>query len=181
MPLIALYSGMRLGEIVQLHRNDVRQIDGVWAFDINRAEDDDKKVKTETSLRKVPVHKVLIDLGLIARCHDAKLGKRLFPDLPAAQNGYYSHNFSKWWGRYGETFGFRTTRKVFHSFRHLFADALRDLEAPEYVLKSIMGHADSSTTNKYGVGVGLDVRRSYVDNVKFDVVALRSLIERERI
>ena len=181
VPLIALYSGMRLGEIVQLHRNDVRQIDGVWDFDINRAEDDDKKVKTETSLRKVPVHKVLIDLGLSARCHDAKLGKRLFPDLPAAQNGYYSHNFSKWWGRYGETFGFRTTRKVFHSFRHLFADALRDLEAPEYVLKSIMGHADSSTTNKYGLGVGLDVRRSYVDNVEFDIVALRLLIERESV
>ncbi len=181
VPLIALYSGMRLGEIVQLHRNDVRQTDGVWAFDINRAEDDDKKVKTETSLRKVPVHKVLIDLGLIARCHDTKLGKRLFPDLPAAQNGYYSHNFSKWWGRYGENFGFRTTRKVFHSFRHLFADALRDLEAPEYVLKSIMGHADSSTTHKYGLGVGLDVRRSYVDSIDFDIVALKSVIERERI
>lgn len=181
VPLIGLFSGMRLGEIVQLHRSDLQCIDGVWVFDINRAEDDDKKVKTETSLRQVPVHQTLIDLGLLERGADSSLGKRLFPDLRPGQNGFYSHNFSKWWSRYGQTFGFRGERKVFHSFRHLFTDALRDLEAPDYVLKAILGHSDKSITANYGHGAKLAVRQSYVDRVRFDVVALNDLIQRERI
>lgn len=166
---------------MQLHRSDLQCVDGIWVFDINRAEDDDKKVKTETSLRQVPVHQMLIDLGLLERRDDSSLGKRLFPDLRPGQNGFYSHNFSKWWSRYGQTFGFRGEKKVFHSFRHLFTDALRDLEAPDYVLKAILGHSDKSITANYGHGAKLAVRQSYVDRVRFDVVALNDLIQRERI
>lgn len=181
VPLIGLFSGMRLGEIVQLHRSDLVCVDGVWVFDINRAEDEDKKVKTETSLRQVPVHTTLIGLGLLERRTNDKLGKRLFPDLQPGQNGFYSHNFSKWWSRYGETFGFRGEKKVFHSFRHLFTDALRDLEAPDYVLKAVLGHSDKSITASYGHGAKLAVRQSYIDRVAFDAVALNDLIQRERI
>ncbi|UWP97871.1 site-specific integrase [Aliiroseovarius crassostreae] len=181
VPLIGLFSGMRLGEIVQLHRSDLKTVDGVWVFDINRAEDNDKKVKTDTSLRQVPVHRTLIELGLQARCDDNALGKRLFPDLRPGANGFYSHNFSKWWSRYGKSFDFRGEKKVFHSFRHLFADALRDVEAPDYVLKAILGHSDKSITANYGHGAKLSLRQSYVDRVNFDVAALNELIQRERI
>lgn len=90
VPLIGLFSGMRLGEIVQLHRSDLLCVDGVWVFDINRAEDAKKKVKTETSLRQVPVHHTLIDLGLLERRENNSLGKRLFPDLRPGLNGFYS-------------------------------------------------------------------------------------------
>ena len=179
VPLIALFSGMRLGEIVQLQGSDLRQVDGVWIFDVNRSEDENKKVKTDTSLRQIPVHKTLIELGLTNHHKDKPSGSRLFPDISSGVNGFYSHNFSKWWGRYGDTFAFGGQKKVFHSFRHLFADSLRNVLAPDYVLKAVLGHSDKSVTSKYGHGASLAVRQSYVDKVKFDVVALRKLIERE--
>lgn len=179
VPLIGLFSGMRLGEIVQLQGSDLRQIDGIWAFDINRSEDENKKVKTDTSLRQVPVHKTLIALGLVEH-HNAKPDEsRLFPDISSGKNGFYSHNFSKWWGRYGKTFEFGGHKKVFHSFRHLFTDRLRNDEAPDYVLKAVLGHSDKSVTSKYGHGASLAVRQSYVDKVHFDVVALNKLVDRE--
>ncbi|WP_299144171.1 site-specific integrase [uncultured Tateyamaria sp.] len=176
VPLISLYSGMRLGEIVQLLSSDVVLVDGVWVFDINRSEDEKKKVKTKTSVRKVPIHKTLIALGLLDHHANLGQGERLFSDLAVGANGYYSHNFSKWWGRYGKTFGFASKTKVFHSFRHSFSDGLRDVEAPEYVLKAIMGHSDKSVTSKYGHGASLAVRQSFVDKVQFDVVALHDLL-----
>jgi len=179
VPLIDLFSGMRLGEIVQLQGSDLRVIDGVWVFDINRSEDKNKKVKTDTSLRQVPVHKTLIAMGLVEHHKGKPSRSRLFPDISSGKNGFYSHNFSKWWGRYGNTFEFGGHKKVFHSFRHLFTDRLRNVEAPDYVLKAVLGHSDKSVTNKYGHGASLAVRQSFVDKVQFDVVALNKLVDRE--
>jgi len=51
---------------------------------------------------------------------------------------------------------------------------LRNVEAPDYVLKAVLGHSDKSATSKYGHGVSLAVRQSYVDKVHFDVVALNN-------
>jgi integrase len=61
VPLIALYSGMRLGEIIQLQRADVKAESGVWYFDVNKG--DGKTLKTASSKRKVPIHRALIELG----------------------------------------------------------------------------------------------------------------------
>jgi integrase len=64
VPRILALSGMRLGEAAQLRKRDVREVDGVAVFDLNR-EGDDKSLKTDTSVRLVPVHTRLIDLGFL--------------------------------------------------------------------------------------------------------------------
>ncbi len=65
LPLIALYSGMRLEEIAQLRVEDVRQIDGVWVFDVNASLGN--KLKTTDSTRLVPIHPDLTRTGLPSR------------------------------------------------------------------------------------------------------------------
>lgn len=82
-------------------------------------------------------------------------------------------------GRYGKTFKFGGDKKVFHSFRHLFTYTLRNVEAPDYVLKAVLGRSDKSVTSKYGHSASLAVRQSFVDKVQFDVVALNKLVDRE--
>lgn len=64
VPRILALSGMRLGEAAQLRKRDVRGVDGVPVFDLNR-EGDDKSLKTDTSVRLVPVHPRLIELGFL--------------------------------------------------------------------------------------------------------------------
>ena len=65
VPLIALFSGMRAGEIVQLQLKDVRLNDQWWVFDINKGDDGSKAVKTASSLRQVPIHPSLMELGFM--------------------------------------------------------------------------------------------------------------------
>lgn len=61
IPLIALYQGMRLEEICQLHLIDIIELEGIPCFDISEGEG--KKVKTLSSRRKIPIHPTLISLG----------------------------------------------------------------------------------------------------------------------
>ncbi len=178
VPLIAIHTGMRLGEIVQLRREDVRQQYDVWVFDVNKNEDPNKKVKTESGLRLIPVHRNLKCIGFLDHVRRFEPGERIFPDFKAGKNGFYSHNFSKWWGRYGRKHGFHGEHQVFHSTCHNFTDALRDAEAPEYALKAIIGHKEASVTGIYGKGAKLKILGEIVDRVEIDCDAFRELMER---
>ena len=62
IPLIGLFAGMRLNEICQLHTSEVRKLDGIWCFIIT-VQGDDKRLKTASSERVVPVHPTLTTLG----------------------------------------------------------------------------------------------------------------------
>lgn len=63
-PLISLFSGMRMGEVLQLYTIDVKVDDGILYFDIN-GDGDDKSLKTLSSLRTIPVHPELLKIGLM--------------------------------------------------------------------------------------------------------------------
>lgn len=60
-PVVLYYCGARREEIAMLDRSDVRQVQGVWVFEI-RPEGDERTTKTGLS-RLVPLHPDLIDLG----------------------------------------------------------------------------------------------------------------------
>jgi integrase len=108
VPLLSLWSGMRLNECCQLMIDDVRYVRKIPIIVI--AEDpqgegdeaDAKRVKTEAGERFVPVHPELERLGFLRHWQAMKkVGRRrIFPDLRPGANGYYSDPFSKWFGRY---------------------------------------------------------------------------------
>ncbi len=64
--LIGIYTGARLNEIAQLELSDVRNEDGIWCFDVN-ANGPNKRTKNKASIRKVSIHKRLIELGVDRR------------------------------------------------------------------------------------------------------------------
>jgi integrase len=166
VPLIALYSGMRMGEILQLLKDDVKLQNGIWYFDISKGEE--KSLKTASSKRRVPVHQTLIALGLLDHVKVRPAG-RLFPEIKKGKDGYHSHNFSKWWGRYSKQIGFKSLRSAFHSFRHNFMDALHAAELPEYINKSLVGHSDKSVHGQYGSGETLSQLKASIDKVDYDI------------
>lgn len=61
-----MYHGMRRGEICQLRKEDI-QIDSHTSrpYFFVRALNKDQTVKTTSSIRKVPIHQFLIDLGFM--------------------------------------------------------------------------------------------------------------------
>jgi len=76
---------------------------------------------------------------------------------------------SKYFGRYLKLVGVKTGKTTFHSFRHNFADALRNAEAEDSRIKALIGHAEKSTTGIYGVGVLLKVLAKDVERINYDL------------
>lgn len=159
-PLIALLSGARLGEIIQLELDDIKNEDGIWFFDITTDSTSDgsgKELKTKSSRRRVPIHSMLTNIGLLdyaneRRAHpsapiglfdqycrgaEAK-GKKITEWFKGGPNGVDRH------GRPRYRYGYLDRREIacrpdqrgdgtsisFHSFRHTFADVARRGKLP---------------------------------------------------
>ena len=174
IPWIGLYSGLRLGEIVQLLKSDLKQEGGVWYFDVSKGEDEKKHIKTAASVRRVPIHQALIDKGLVAHLAKVKAGKRLFEDVAFGMDGYPSANFTKWWGRYGRTLGFWTKRTTFHSFRHNLIQAMKEATVPKEVRREIVGHEGEDTHDNYGKSLPLLILKEAIDKAQYPVPAVMS-------
>jgi integrase len=148
-PLIALYSGARLGEIVQLRTDNIVQEDGIWLIVITD-EAEDQQVKTRARVRKVPVSRKLMDLGFIeyADALRSKAQVKLFGDLPGGAPSRQRNRVSRWFNEdykrrcrvQGDPTG---ARKVFHSFRHTAITKAVTAALPIAHCQQVFGHEKS--------------------------------------
>jgi integrase len=154
LPLIALYSGARLGEIAQLLIKDVRKIDEHWCFHICKHGDTRKSVKTAGSERVVPIHPELISLGLIDY-HERLVSDghiSLFPEIEADTRGFMSGRPSKFFQNYFRAIELKVDKSVnCHSLRHGIADAFRRAGFLDEQFGMLLGHVKATTTQRYGI------------------------------
>lgn len=157
VPLISLYTGMRLNEICQLEIADVVEHDNVNVIFIREESEDgnsEKQVKTPAGIRYIPVHPELKKMGLMEYVVDMKKAghKRLFPDLKKSPLGYFSVDFSKWFGRFLINVGVKKKKTSFHSFRHNFRDAMSKALVPHDYILLLGGWSGESVDSRYGGG-----------------------------
>jgi integrase len=149
VPLIAVYTGARLMEIVQLRRSDIQTIGGITFFDINA--DGDKRLKTRDSERRIPLHPALIDAGFLEFVGRVKNpDHRIFPDIEIGSSKNRSGPASKLFIRLIRKAGVKTRKNCFHSFRHSFEDACRDAEIDTAVMNALQGHVQPGMAGRYG-------------------------------
>lgn len=175
IPVLAHYSGARMGELVQLHLSDVRLDGEVPYFSINEENDPAspehrKHVKSDAGVRLVPIHPDVLELGfgefLANRRTGRKSSDRLFPEVSYGSDGQASTVFSKWFARFLDEAGLSDPALVFHSFRHNAQDAFRDAREPQYVIDRIIGHYDGAVSSAYGNGVSLAVAYEAVKGMR---------------
>lgn len=184
-PLIGLFSGMRLGEIIQLHVGDVREEHGIHIFDVTTLGSADeganaKTVKTSTSHRKVPVHHSLSDLGLLAFVERQRQRGcvRLFPDFEKSKDDQtWSKAFGKHFKRFRDSLTvkdkFEVREKVdFHSLRHNVEDALRNANVRKEVRDAIQGHGENGVSAEYGSGYYVETLNEAVQKVHYSGLVL---------
>ena len=89
--------GARLNEIAQIHFADIREVDGLWCFDLND-DDDTKKLKTDASRRLVPMHSRLIELGMLdyVQTLRASGAQKLFPDFQFCPKNGWGRSLGRW-------------------------------------------------------------------------------------
>lgn len=147
IPLIGLYTGMRIEEVCQLYVADIKQLEGVWCFDINQ-DRQDKSVKN-SERRKVPLHPFLIKdlnfVGFVQGLPDQN--GRIFPELKRISNKY-SKYATRWFSKFKKKCGVvaEPGNKAFHSFRHTVANHLYEKDVPETNVSMLVGHSLSGET-----------------------------------
>jgi len=152
-PLISLFSGARRTEIGQLKVSDVRQGEGgIWFFDFSdRGED--QRLKNESSARSVPIHTELIRLGLMEfvelRASKADANAPLWPGFDPPVDAK-TKAWSKWFGRYLGEHVVDHRSKTFHSFRHTFKRACREVGITEEIHHALTGHSGGGVGRAYG-------------------------------
>jgi integrase len=151
LPLLGRATGARLEELCQLHVDDFIEHQGIQCVRIDDRREG-QNLKNSSSRRVLPLHPVLVSLGLLehAAMVKAQGENRLFPDLQPVR-GKLGHAPSKWFSRYKAKRGVTDHKKTFHSFRHLFIDDLRDAGVQDSLIKRMAGHEDAATSFKvYG-------------------------------
>lgn len=193
VPLIALFTGMRLGEIIQLHVADVKTIDNIKYFDVTPVAVDpnddeaadfegenEKSVKTISSRRGIPIHKTLSDLGFEQFLEYRRNSKsvRLFPDFEKAEDdGSWSKHFSKHFKRFRDSIGITRKGVKFHSFRHNVEDALRNADGvSKEVRDAIQGHGENGISREYGTGYYVMTLNAAVQKIAYIGLNLDALV-----
>jgi integrase len=162
LPVVALFTGMRLGELIALQSQHCLSEDGVFYFDI-------KEAKSHAGIRKVPFHPTLIQCGFHNYLDRITESNSVFGDL---QGTPYSKHFK----RFKNSVGISDPKLVFHSFRHTFTDALRRARVEEPLAKALLGHSEGSVTGRYGSGYHLSALSEAIDQIEYPDLILDHLL-----
>jgi integrase len=153
-PLIALFHGMRRGEIAQLDASAITEVEGIPVILIRGGHG--KRLKTANARRMLPVHPELIRMGFLAyakRQKDAGEGKLFSGETPNSR-GQWGDGFSDWFTRVIQNEGLKGARLGLHSFRHNWQDRAREAGLHGTAIgQELAGRAKGGdSSNNYGSG-----------------------------
>ncbi len=153
--ILALLTGMRPGEIGQLCVSDLERrgqhvLINLQLFDPAQgrvARKDVRQLKTENAVRKIPLHPLIVDLGLLERADGLKaLGcQALFPEwepyIKPSGEVRWGQPVSKSWQYLKKQLKLTRANISLYSARHWMADQLDDLVISERTRHRVLGHS----------------------------------------
>ncbi|MEX1826896.1 site-specific integrase [Luteibacter sp. CQ10] len=173
MPIAAFYSGARVNELAQLYVDDVLQVDGRWFFSFSMSRPE-QRIKNASSIRLVPIHPHLIDLGFLRFVQQAKAWGRakLFPDVIWGRNGP-GETVSRWFANMvRRELKITDAGQTFHAFRNTFIyyASRSKIPLPDYSV--LTGHAiyDNVLQETYVLEHDAAERCAIYDRIQFPVI-----------
>jgi len=178
-PIIALYCGMRGNEIALLLTSDIQKTeqgtDYIDVTDVDVVSEGvvfSKSVKTATSVRKIPIHSIIISLGFLDFVERRRLESgiaRLFDSLKPDK---YGNMFTYAGRRFNESFlpnemGI-TELQSFHCFRHSYRNALRQTNASADTLEALGAWDQGKLTSMdYGELSQPDHQKEFIEGIAY--------------
>ncbi len=111
--ILGLYTGARLGQICDIQLSFFEKVNGIDVLNFKIIN------KNKASIRKIPIHQDLIELGLLDYVEKQKKLKRQKLIQISAKKA------SKFFTEYKRECGINDPKKVFHSFRSTAVDCLK--------------------------------------------------------
>lgn len=147
LPLVALFTGMRSGEIARLKVHDIAEVRGVSCIRLTDA----GALKTSNAVRDIPVHSELQRLGFLDfTATQFEAGHRdLFPEIRRNGKDDQSSEFAKAFRKMLNEAGLKDRTLSMHSFRHSFAHALVTLQTTGAVADALMGWGEKKPRNMF--------------------------------
>lgn len=166
LPLLGLFTGARCSELCQLQTSNIVQVGKIDCIEITD-EGDDQSVKTTASLRLIPIHSKLIDLGFMQYVAEQSAGS-LWPSLPK-RTGKAGGFFSQFFGELRKELNIPST-VVFHSFRHNFRTALAEANIAESIIDALLGHESGGSVGaRVYTHISLQSLKSAVESLAIDI------------
>ncbi|TVT30616.1 site-specific integrase [Marinobacter vinifirmus] len=173
IPLLLLYSGLRPSEACQLRVSDIQfseQYD-LWFVNVTD-EGPQQRLKTPSAKRKVPLHPELCALGFLDYVKQQRQMKctQLFRCTPTGKGNDWSRNFTARFNRFlTKRMGWSEKgRATAYSFRHTFADELKQTGVDERIAAEIMGHSTAGITfTRYGKPSSLGKKLEQISRISF--------------
>ena len=181
LPLIALFSGMRMDEILQLTPDHIMfdDEDGLPYFYLSP----DMKIKSLAGYRHIPVHPELLRIGILEHVAEVRRSNsgRLFADVHQAKDETYSTVFSKRFATFLRSLDIkeRGKKQDFHSFRHNWRDGCRQPGANADLVDELGGWSRGNKTGtSYGNGAKASQLRPIADGVNYGIDLSHLYIDR---
>jgi len=176
--LVSVLTGMRTGEIGQLDINQIETDEefvyfNLRPFDASKgrvAVGDAKRMKTSNAARMVPVHPLLINLGLLDRAAElAQAGcTRLFPDCEPyiRKDGVisWSRSLTRSFQYVKRRLGWERADLQLYSTRHLMSHWIDAAGVAGRTKRRILGHASIGIGDSYG-------SKGFLDPVEAKVIS----------
>ncbi|WP_288559160.1 tyrosine-type recombinase/integrase [uncultured Victivallis sp.] len=176
IPALALYNGLRMSEACQLQMGDFLNESGVPCIQVKTNETTGCTVKNAASSRIIPIHPVLLRLGLLGYV-DWK-GKQLWPELEYTARQGYSYGFMKFFSRFNRKYVTEEAGKTFHSLRHNFFEALQHGNASDEIVRCLLERTEETPADQcHRPPAQLEAMLDYIQKVdySFDIFALTGI------
>jgi integrase len=138
LPVAAL-AGLRLEEMARLRLEHVVEVDGIWCFVVRNDE-----VLTHERSRLVPIHSMLLKLGLLERVESFRGAghDRLFPELLLDPcHNRYGTTLTRRLARYLKAIGHGVPGRGYSGARLNFGDNLMESGISDEILSALLGYA----------------------------------------
>ncbi|OUR74284.1 hypothetical protein A9Q78_01390 [Methylophaga sp. 41_12_T18] len=154
--LLAVYSGARRSELLGLDKADFK-----YCPDTKRDYFHIRKGKTKAAIRLVPLHKELVERGLL-KWIDTRTKERIFNIQPNRVTDLFTSLLDERVNYVGE-------RIVLHSLRHTFITKVRAAGVSKVLVQQVVGHEKSGAgqTDRYTHAFQLKDLLPVIDNATY--------------
>ncbi len=175
--LMGLFAGARTNAAATIQYKDIVNIDGCFCIHFNKGDDKNKHLKTEATIRLLPMPQQLLDLGFINWVQRKKQRLNADDNDPIFTNavnskGNYNNKYIS-----GQILPFIRSLKLskpykgrldFHSFRNNASNQLQDILVPISYINNIMGWKGQTIMEQHYSKHTLSKIKVQADKLRYD-------------